>query len=229
MLSTSEIMTWSPRSSLWALGLLVVAINVALASGQSCSTLVETYQLEGTITFLNTSALGAACVRIIPQPSNKAQEVRAINFVLDSDYDIGINELTYYSTWFPTETERYIAKDYSLSCCEETNVTVRSPIVVVSFNITNSGFNTFSIRFSASDDYRTKFSMGLFQGAIVAFGLPILMLTISLCTFRRGLCNEAGKARRLSRKSPLAEKVATFIACGVGMLFFFLLTFRVFG
>lgn len=222
-------MAASPRSSKWALVAVVLAISVSFAAAQTCTTLTESYELTGTMSFapLN-STIASYCVRLLPQPSNRAQEAKFINLTISSDYNIGANSLIYYTTWLPIDKDYYKAYDAG-ECCDDPTQLIRSPIVLVVFNASDLQWDAFTIKWAASSETKTKFSMGLFQGTIVAFGLPIATLTFSLCTFRRGLCNEAGKKRRLSRKSPMAEKIATFIACGIGMLFFFLLTFRVFG
>jgi hypothetical protein len=149
---------------------------------------------------------------------------------LDPTYAIGLEaDITVYSTWFPTDQERYIQKVWTDCCDTEVDISVKSPIITIVFNNSQFQDTPFYVRFSAQPATRTKFSMGFFQGLIVAIGLPIVSLLVSWCTFRRGMCNEAGKARRLSRKTPLAERIMTGIAGGIGLLFFFLLTFRVFG
>lgn len=218
----------APRTAPWGLLALLLVISVATVSAQGCNSLVESYQLAGTAYFSNLTT-GASCVRIIPQPSNKALAVREIYISLDDDYYIGTNDLVVYSTWFPLAQDRYTVYTFD-SCCDTTEHNISSPVITIAFNATNLQFTSFNIKWVAkTSDTRTKFSMGFFQGLIVSLLLPILMLVISLCTFRRGICNADAKKRRLSRKTPKAEKIATFIACGVGMLFFFLLTFRVFG
>lgn len=225
----SREMAASPRSSLWAVVVLALVICVSFANAQTCNTLIESYELTGSVSFAPAnSTIAAYCIRLLPQPSNRAREAKFVNLTISSDYDIGANSLIYYTTWLPIDKEYYIAYDAG-ECCDDPTQIVRSPIVLIVFNSTDLQWNPFTIKWAASTETKTKFAMGLFQGLIVAFGLPILTLTFSLCTFRRGICNEAGKTRRLSRKSPMAEKIATFIACGIGMLFFFLLTFRVFG
>lgn len=209
------------------LGLALVSL-VALSNAQGCNSLTEMYGLSGEIIFGNTS-LGAVCVRIIPQPSNKAKEVRVIDVQIDPSFQIGDAQLTVYSTWFPTDVERQTVASYTDCCDSNMHLAIKSPVITVVFNTSNYQDIPFYVRYASRPETRTKFSMGLFQGVIVAIGLPVVSLLISWCTFRRGMCDKAGKHRRLSRKSPFAERVMTLIFSGVGMLFFFLLTFRVFG
>lgn len=218
----------APRSSLWVLCAIFLAITVATVSAQGCTSVVESYELTGTATFSNRT-FGSFCLRLIPQPKNLGREVRKIDIVVDEDYYIGSNEMTIYSTWFPIAKDRYEVHSFD-ACCDTTRFTVSSPVVTIALNVTTLQFTSFNIKWATStSNTRTKFSMGFFQGLILALLLPILMLVISLCTFRKGMCNADAKHRRLSRKSPKAEKIATFIACGVGIVLFFLLTFRVFG
>ena len=219
----------SPRLSQCAL-LLVFATLLVSGAWAQCTTLTELYSLTGTVQFQNTSGTGAFCVRIMPQPTSTAMEVKSIQLSIDPAYSITGADITAYSTWFPIEGTLYIVKTWTDCCDSQTTVIANSPIITLVFNTSYSSYPTTSVSFVAqTGSYRTKFSMGLFQGLIIAICLPILSLIISLCTFRKGVCNEAGKKRRLSRKTPMAERIATGIAAGIGMLFFFLLTFRVFG
>lgn len=209
---------------------LLSLVLVCSVSAQGCSTLTEMYTMSGTITFSNTSALGAHCYRVMPQPKNKAQEVTSISFQLDPTYSIGQGEINVYSSWFPMPEDRYLVNSYTDCCDPETAMTVKAPRLTFVFNTTYDSFNTFDIKYVADNTkFRTKFSLGLFQGSIVAICAPIAALLFSYFTFRRGFCDKTGQHRRLSRKTPFAERITTLAVSIFGMLLFLLLTFRVFG
>lgn len=225
--STKVVMSF--RASQWAL-LLLLAIVLCSGARAQCNTLVEQYSLSGTVQFANSSGVGVFCVRLLPQPSSRAMEVKSITLSIDPAYSVPGADITAYSTWFPVEGDRYVVKTWEDCCDSDTTVISKSPIVTLVFNTSIDGYPTNKITYTSQlAPYRTKFSMGLFQGLVIVICLPILTLLFSMCTFRKGMCDPAGKKRRLSRKTPMAERILTGTAAGIGMIFFFLLTFRVFG
>jgi hypothetical protein len=161
-------------------------------------------------------------------------EVKAITFQLSQDYNIYDGAIDIYSSFLPMEGDRYLAATFTGSAIDngvsDTIQTVKSPIILIVFNTTESFNDAFTIKYSTDGlGTKTKFSMGLFQGAIVAIGTPVAALTFSLFTFRRGICDRTGEGRRLSRKTPVVERIVTTVCSSIGMIFFFLLTLRVFG
>ena len=218
------------KVSQWSLLGLVAVILVSLATAQSCGTYEEYYGLSGTIEVSNSSGSGAFCFRIMPQPSNKAMEVKSITFQLDPNYNIYTGEIDIYSSFLPMDDDRYLAATFTDCCASDTTQTVKSPIILIVYNTTELIYDGFTIKWSTAGlGTKTKFSMGLFQGAIVAIGTPVAALTFSLFTFRRGICDRTGEGRRLSRKTPIAERIVTTVCTVIAMIFFLLLTLRVFG
>lgn len=203
--------------------------------GQGCATTYTLYTMVGTVEIDSSTPItnGPACWQILPQPPNAYQEVTSIDFQLEPNYTlIGTDEIDVWSQWYPMPSDRWLLANWSgaVSPNISPNQTFATPYMTIVYNATFGALSPFTISYAAQTSaYKTKFSVGLFAGTVILLIAPVLCVAFSMCTFRRGFCNKASKNRRLSRKTPLAERLLTGTVAGVGLVLFFLLVGRAFG
>lgn len=169
------------------------------------------------------------CWQIFPQSSDHNYVPTSIAIQIEPGYSLNGATLQVWKNWYPMSNPRWLLTTVDDCCSANLNQSWSVPFITISYNGSYSLLAPFTITWSGSSALKTKYSLGIFEGTVVIIFAPVVVLVFSMFTFRKGRCDSTGKGRRLSRKTPLSERICAGIAAGIGLVFFFLLGLRAFG